>query len=364
MAATLIRGTQLQDGTVTLAKLTTGYSIPTGNLANGADFIQRGGSVAFAANQSMGGNKLTSVGDATAAQDAVNLQTLQAYASGFGVSKRARLIFTSNVSLTGVQNTDGQTGVAGDMVWLNAQSSGSQNGLWTMNAGAWTRPTVWAAASSQKSCLLFIEEGTTYGDTKWTVAADSITVDTTSISAVQDTTGATYTADGTKGVLLTGSAFSVKLLSTGGLSFDGSGSTQIALDGASLSLSASGVKIANGTAGRILMANAGGAATYTDLSGDATVNSSGAVTVAATGAGGFSKIGKFKVNTVPSGTINGSNAAFTIGSSLVAGTEGVYLNGQRMFPGAGNDYTISGTAITMLVVPLTGDRLTVDYLEV
>lgn len=363
MAATLLRGTQIQDSSIPLSKLASGYSIPTGNLAEGADFIKRGGSVAFTGNQSMGGNKITSLGDPDASTDAVNLQTLQTYAAGFGVSKRARMIFTSNVALTGVQNSDSVTGVANDIVWLNAQSTGSQNGLWTMNAGAWTRPATWAAASSQKSCTLFIEEGTTYHDTKWTVAADSIVVDTTSISAVQDTSGASYTADGTQGMLLTGNAFSVKLLSTGGLSFDGSGNAQVKLDGSSLSLSASGLKIANGTAGRILMANAGGVATYTDMSGDATISNTGSVTVAATGAGGFSKIGKFKVNTVPSGSINGSNAAFTLGSSLVAGTEEVYLNGQRMFPGAGNDYTISGTAITMLVVPLTGDRLTADYLE-
>ena len=364
MAATLIRGTQIQDGTVTLAKLASGYSIPTANLANGIDFIQRGGSVAFTAAQSMGGFKLTSVADATTAQDAVNLQTLQAYASGFGVSKRARMIFTTNVALSAVQNSDGVTGVAGDLAWLNAQSTGSQNGLWTMNSGAWTRPTTWAAASTQKSFLLFIEEGTAYHDTKWTVAADAIVVDTTSITAAQDTTGSSYTADGTKGMLLTGSAFSVKLLSTGGLSFDGSGNTQIALNGATLNLSASGLKIADGTAGSVLMAAAGGAATYTALSGDATLSNTGVVTVLATGTTGFVKIGKEKFNTTPSGIVNSVNAAFTLATTPVVGTEMVFLNGQRMFPGAGNDYTILGTAITMLVIPVTGDRITADYLEV
>lgn len=363
MAATLIRGTQIQDGTVTLAKLVSGYSIPTTNLANGVDFIQRGGSVAFTAAQSMGGFKLTSVADAVAAQDAVNLQTLQAYAAGFGVSKRARVIFTANVLLTGLQNTDGVTGVSGDIAWLNTQTVPAQNGLWTMLAGAWTRPVNWAAASTQKSCQLFIEEGTTYHDTKWTVAADAIVVDTTSITAVQDTTGSTYTADATKGMLLTGSAFSVKLISTGGLSFDGAGNAQIALNGSSLNLSASGLKITDGAAGNLLMAGAGGAATYTAMSGDATISSAGVVAVLATGAAGFVKIGKEKFNTTPTGTVNGVNAAFTLASTPVVGTEAVFLNGQRMFPGAGNDYTIAGTAVTMLVVPVTGDRITADYLE-
>ena len=364
MAVTLIRGTQIQDGTVTLAKLASGYSIPTANLTNGADFIQRSGSVAFTAAQSMGGFKLTSVADATAAQDAVNLQTLQAYSNGMSVSKRARAIFVANVALSGVQTTDGVTGVAGDIVWLNAQTTGSQNGLWTQSAGAWTRPSNWAAASTQKSFLLFIEEGTLYKDTKWTVAADAIVVDTTAITAVQDTTGASYTADGTKGMLLTGSAFAVKLLAAGGLSFDGTGNTQIALNGTSLNLSASGLKISDGTAGTLLMAGAGGLATYTAMSGDATISSAGGVTVLATGATGFTKIGKFKTNTTPTGLVNGVNAAFALASTPVVGTEEIYLNGQRMFPGAGNDYTITGSAITMLVVPITNDRIAADYLEV
>jgi hypothetical protein len=363
MAATLIRGTQLQDGTVTLAKLAAGYSIPTTNLANGVDFIQRGGTVAFTAAQSMGGFKLTAVGDAVAAQDAVNLQTLQAYAVGMSTSKRARMLFTTNVALSGLQTSDGITGLANDIAWLNGQTTASQNGLWTMSSGAWTRPVNWAAASAQKSFMLFIEEGTLYHDTKWTVSADAIVVDTTSITAVQDTTGSAYSADATKGMLLTGSAFSVKLLSTGGLSFDGSGNTQIALNGATLNVSASGLKIADGAAGSVLMAAAGGAATYTAVSGDATLSSTGVVTVLATGATGFVKIGKTKTNATPTGTVNGVNAAFTLATTPIVGSEELYLNGQRLFPGAGNDYTISGTAITMLVVPITGDRISADYLE-
>ena len=224
-------GNRIQAGTITLDRLVAGYSVPTANLTDGANFVQRGGSVAFTADQSMGGFKLTNLAAAVSGTDAINLTQAQALINGLGVSKRARMIFTSNVALTGVQNSDGVTGVAGDIVWLNAQSTGSQNGFWTMNAGAWTRPTQWAAASAQKSFLMFIEEGTTYGDTKWTIIADTITVDTTSVTAVQDTSGASYTNG--NGLSLTGNVFAVKLLSTGGISFDGSQNLQIALNGSS-----------------------------------------------------------------------------------------------------------------------------------
>ncbi len=64
---------------------------------------------------------------------------------------------------------------------------------------------------------------------------------------------------------------------------------------------------------------------------------------------------------IPSGSINGVNAAFTLANSPTAGSEHVYLNGVLQESGAGNDYTIAGAAITMLTAPLTGEKLRVSY---
>ena len=64
---------------------------------------------------------------------------------------------------------------------------------------------------------------------------------------------------------------------------------------------------------------------------------------------------------IPSGSINGSNTAFTLANAPISGSEHVYLNGMLQESGAGNDYTISGTAITMLSAPLTGEKLRVTY---
>ena len=50
--------------------------------------------------------------------------------------------------------------------------------------------------------------------------------------------------------------------------------------------------------------------------------------------------------TVVTGTQNSSNKIFTIANALTSGTEQVFLNGQLLNPGAGNDYQISGTTIT------------------
>lgn len=85
MTTTLIRGTQIQDDTIPLEKLANGFSIPTPNLADGANFVRRNGSVPFTANQSLGGFRLENVGDAQTPTDVVNMRTLQSYVLGVPV---------------------------------------------------------------------------------------------------------------------------------------------------------------------------------------------------------------------------------------------------------------------------------------
>lgn len=65
----------------------------------------------------------------------------------------------------------------------------------------------------------------------------------------------------------------------------------------------------------------------------------------------------------PSGTINGSNADFTIANTPTSGTLRVWRNGQRVLQGLGNGYTLSGTTISMTTAPVTGDSLRVDYMK-
>lgn len=69
----------------------------------------------------------------------------------------------------------------------------------------------------------------------------------------------------------------------------------------------------------------------------------------------------FKDKEVPTGSINGSNVTFTLASTPVSGSERVYLNGVALRVGAGNDYTITTSTITMTTAPVSGDYLQVDY---
>jgi microcystin-dependent protein len=67
-------------------------------------------------------------------------------------------------------------------------------------------------------------------------------------------------------------------------------------------------------------------------------------------------------NETPGGSINGSNTAYTTASTYATGTLQVYLNGQRLVAGSGNDYVEVTQGFTMQYAPATGDVLLVGYL--
>jgi hypothetical protein len=73
-------------------------------------------------------------------------------------------------------------------------------------------------------------------------------------------------------------------------------------------------------------------------------------------------MGNIAINEVPAGTKNGSNKTFTLAHTPV-GQILLSWNGQIMTPGVGNDYTLSGTTITLLatVGPASSDVLLAFY---
>lgn len=66
-------------------------------------------------------------------------------------------------------------------------------------------------------------------------------------------------------------------------------------------------------------------------------------------------------NETPGGSVNGTNTAFTTASTFNSGSLRVYLNGQRLTAGSGNDYVEVTQGFTMQYAPATGDVLLVDY---
>lgn len=68
-------------------------------------------------------------------------------------------------------------------------------------------------------------------------------------------------------------------------------------------------------------------------------------------------------NETPTGTIDGSNAAFVLSHTPVAGTLMLYVNGLLMLEGG--DYTLSTATVTFATgaIPETGDWIRATYLR-
>lgn len=59
--------------------------------------------------------------------------------------------------------------------------------------------------------------------------------------------------------------------------------------------------------------------------------------------------------------VSGSSTTFTLANTPTAGSQHVYGNGQRLTPGAGNDYTIAGAVITILAGSYSAGAVLADY---
>jgi hypothetical protein len=93
----------------------------------------------------------------------------------------AAAVSIANVgSLSGLQTLDGYSLVVGDLVLLTAQTTASQNGLWTAVSGAWTRPTEFASGLTIKGRSCRVINGNIYSGTDWTLTAPTagIIIDT------------------------------------------------------------------------------------------------------------------------------------------------------------------------------------------
>ena len=170
-------------------------SIPTGALAEGADFIQRDGSVAFTGNQPMGANRITGLADGVGANDAVNVSQLDAARFGLDVKASCRAATTADIGTATYNSTggasargqfttmpdeiDGVTLAANDRVLVKDQTPGSENGIYVVTTlgtganGVWDRATDFDADTEvTANAFTFIAEGTAHADTGWVLTTN------------------------------------------------------------------------------------------------------------------------------------------------------------------------------------------------
>lgn len=360
MSQTQINGaTQIRSGSITSDRISSG-TIADDRLAN--SYIKADGTRAFTGDVSLGGNKITSLADPISSTDAATKSYVDGLLQGFDWKESVRAATTTTGTLSSAfangQVIDGVTLATGDRILIKNQSTGSENGIYVVNAsGAPTRAAD-ANASSEVTAgvTVFVSEGSTQGNSAWSLTTDDpITLGTTTLTFTQVAGGSLYSAGA--GLVLNGSAFDVAAAdSSVTVNAD---SLQVNVGDASLEVS-SGLRVKHGTAGQVYIANSAGVLTPTTLSGDvASVSDSGSVTLAT----GIVRASNYVVRETPSGSINGSNTTFSLASAPVANTESVFLNGILQDVGSGNDYTISGDTITFLSAPVSGDKIRVTYLK-
>lgn len=178
-------------------------------------------------NLNMTGNSIVNVADPVSNGDAVNLGYVVNYLNQRQYKQPARAASTGNLTLSAPgASIDGVSMVSGDRFLAKNQSTGSQNGIyvWNGSAVAATRATDADANAEVKAGLcLVVTEGTTNADKEFLLTTDDpIVVGTTALTfTLVNTGGVTYSAG--DGVLLTGTTFSAKPTSGGGLGVDSGG---------------------------------------------------------------------------------------------------------------------------------------------
>ena len=185
---------------------------------------------------------------------------------------------TANITLSGTQTIDGVAISADQRVLVKNQSTGSENGIYLCKSGAWERSADMNAAGEFSGAAVFVQEGTANGDTGYVCTNDgNVTVGTTAITFVQFT-GAGQLSGG-DGIDITGSTISVNVddssieISSDALQVKAAGITNAMLAG-----SIANAKLANSTiSGVSLGANlnslsAGNGLSMTSYNGSAAVS--------------------------------------------------------------------------------------------
>lgn len=227
---------------------------------------------------------LTLNADPTNPLHAATKQYVDLTAQGLDFKNSVKVATTANITLSAPQTIDGISVVAGDRVLVKDQSTASQNGLYVVAAGAWTRTTD-ADANGEISdgTIVPVEQGTANADSLWICTATGAT------PWVPNSSTSTWTrfasvADLTAGSGLTKTGTTLNVGAGNGIQVNAD-DVQVKAADASLTVAAGGVSVATApkwsTARTITL---GG-----DLTGNVSIDGSANVTLTATlaaGAGG------------------------------------------------------------------------------
>lgn len=107
--------------------------------------------------------------------------------AGLDVKESVKAATTANITLSNTQTVDGVALAVGDRVLVKNQTAGAENGIYTVQSGAWVRGLDFNSSTNiTPNAFVFVEQGTTNADSGWTLTNDTaITVGTTALTFVQ-----------------------------------------------------------------------------------------------------------------------------------------------------------------------------------
>lgn len=275
MALTKIHGNlQVQNLTITNAQIANKDAqnpdgILLSKIEDGNLLVKSDGSVAFTAPVAgvapVAGNDLTTK------------SYVDSLAQGLDAKESVRAVADSNVALSGTQTIDGVNLVAGDRVLLTGQLDATENGIYIVDAGAWSRaPDANTAGNVTPGLFTFVEEGNSYASTGWVLGSSGpTTLGTTQLPFFQFSAAGQISAGNglvKLGNVISAAAADASISSTpGGLS--------VQLDSSVLETGPNGLRLAAVQPAQLLVGDSNGVLAPVSVSGDITLADDGTMTI-------------------------------------------------------------------------------------
>lgn len=157
---------------------------------------------------SLGGQRAINGATPTSPGDLATKNYVDNLLNGLDWKESARAATTVNINLSGPQTVDSVALIAGNRCLVKNQTVASQNGVYIVSAGGWTRAPDCDIGTLTSGASLMITEGGTNADTQWRLITDDpLSIGTTALSFTQ--IGAVISFTGTNGVVVTGNVISL-----------------------------------------------------------------------------------------------------------------------------------------------------------
>jgi hypothetical protein len=125
------------------------------------------------ASVSLNNQTITGLADPQNAQDAATKAYVDAAAQGVVTKNSVRAATTTNITLSGTQTIDGVNVIADDRVLVKNQSTASQNGIYIVASGPWSRAADANTWNELISAYTFVEEGTLNSDNGYLITVNA-----------------------------------------------------------------------------------------------------------------------------------------------------------------------------------------------